>query len=1170
MFRRRQPPAANDDRVGFALREIRGRLAQYHESGRVAELDEAVAAGVHALALCAADAPQRPAALLVLGEARGLRFEHTDSRDDLAACVEVYRELAGLAPSEQPDLTGFALHAFATRSLQLGLLTGARPPVEQALLAARELNDLGLSTGVPELHAAAAAIFQQGVLLLPADHPDRAGLAALRGAALIQWTVNTGDLSRLAEATEEVERAVRLCAVDDPNRRPFLALLTDVRRLAYESTGTREALDGMLRSIRDALDLYASGHPVSMTLRFNLGLLHRDRYRLSGDLADLDTAAQQLRLVAAQASDPSIRESAHQALTEVTELGGPPPPVDLPPGLTFVAGPGSRPQRTAAEAGDDLAELARHSTALADLLSEYERTGDLALLERIRDDGHTLLARLPAGHPVRALIGIALGPALMRRFEAYGEAADLDESVDLLRAAVERPALSPTHVIGELVNLAAALINRFLRDRGGADLDEAIVLCRRAIELTPAAEPSHARYLLILGTALVYRFQHTDRRFDLDEAIEVGQAALAAAADETTATRARANLGNRLRQRFLTGRAPGDLDAAVTHLRAALATADDPAVRLNLALALRDRGPERRADLLDAVDEYQRVLGAVPPRSPLHLTARLGLAQVLADLGRPEEGIAALDGIAEEAADRSFERMDALVLLAGLRAALASEGRGEWGPAARAYDDAVQHLHRTVWRGLGGADREQLVRRWGAVASDAAAAAISAGLPERAVELLDHGRSLWWGQVLDSRSEVTALATAHPALAERLTALRDDERAWSDGPGQAQRRRDLAREWDDLVAAVRARPGFASFLQPTPFAELAEVATDGPVVLVNVSGYRCDALILTARGVQLVPLPDLSAAQADERTGRYLDVVTRVGVGGLSAGPREQVLLAYLEWLWDVVAAPVLAAVPPSVTRLWWCPTGPLALAPLHAAGYHDPDDAPAGRSVLDRVVSSSTATLRSLRYARRPAVVGEHRPLVVACAERPSYVTGLPDLPAAAREAELLRSRFPAATVLTGPAATRARVTAELAGRSSAHFACHGDATAAGQPALFLADAPLTLTDVARLDLSGAQLAVLSACHTGRGGADLPDEAGHLAAALQVAGFRHVVSTLWAIGDHAAATVTDRLYDGLSGTDGTLDPSRSADALHAVTRALRATDPFRPSRWAPFVHHGQ
>jgi hypothetical protein len=40
--------------------------------------------------------------------------------------------------------------------------------------------------------------------------------------------------------------------------------------------------------------------------------------------------------------------------------------------------------------------------------------------------------------------------------------------------------------------------------------------------------------------------------------------------------------------------------------------------------------------------------------------------------------------------------------------------------------------------------------------------------------------------------------------------------------------------------------------------ELLPAAQEGPIITVNVSAYRSDAIILTPQGVQVVPLPDLT------------------------------------------------------------------------------------------------------------------------------------------------------------------------------------------------------------------------------------------------------------------------------------------------------------------------
>jgi len=44
-------------------------------------------------------------------------------------------------------------------------------------------------------------------------------------------------------------------------------------------------------------------------------------------------------------------------------------------------------------------------------------------------------------------------------------------------------------------------------------------------------------------------------------------------------------------------------------------------------------------------------------------------------------------------------------------------------------------------------------------------------------------------------------------------------------------------------------------------------------------------------------------------------------------------------------------------------PTGPLCLLPIHAAGYHCE---PSSRTVLDRVISSYSPSIKALLYARR------------------------------------------------------------------------------------------------------------------------------------------------------------------------------------------------------------
>jgi CHAT domain-containing protein len=260
--------------------------------------------------------------------------------------------------------------------------------------------------------------------------------------------------------------------------------------------------------------------------------------------------------------------------------------------------------------------------------------------------------------------------------------------------------------------------------------------------------------------------------------------------------------------------------------------------------------------------------------------------------------------------------------------------------------------------------------------------------------------------------------------------------------------------------------------------------------------------------------------------------------------------------------------------------SGLLSFLPLHAAGHHDTWQRAVPLTVIDRAVSSYTPTIRALGHARRSHLsdagpTGDggsgQRMVVVAMPRTPSAS----DLPGAQAEAASLARRFAdRATVLVGgdpdPGrnATRQTVSNALPAARWAHFACHGQANLANPSAscLLLADGPLTVVEVARLRLDRTELAFLSACETARPGDRLPDEAIHLASALQLAGYRHVVATLWPIGDRIAVSFAENFYTA-AGLDHGADDV--AAAVHSVTMRLRRRWRRHPSVWASHIHTG-
>ena len=120
------------------------------------------------------------------------------------------------------------------------------------------------------------------------------------------------------------------------------------------------------------------------------------------------------------------------------------------------------------------------------------------------------------------------------------------------------------------------------------------------------------------------------------------------------------------------------------------------------------------------------------------------------------------------------------------------------------------------------------------------------------------------------------------------------------------------------------------------------------------------------------------------------------------------------------------------------------------------------------------------------------------------------------------------------------------------------------------LHDGYFKLSEIASKQLSNRQFAFLSACQTASGLKDLPGEAMHLAAGLQVAGFPSVIATLWSIHDDDASKVADHTYQYLfhNGLQN-LDSSEAATALNHAVLHLRKYPSFTVDRWAPFIHFG-
>jgi hypothetical protein len=255
----------------------------------------------------------------------------------------------------------------------------------------------------------------------------------------------------------------------------------------------------------------------------------------------------------------------------------------------------------------------------------------------------------------------------------------------------------------------------------------------------------------------------------------------------------------------------------------------------------------------------------------------------------------------------------------------------------QAYTVALDLLPQLAWLGLSITDRHYLIQEAGPVVQDATAAAIAASHYTQAIEWLEQGRSIIWGQLLQLRTPIEDLKMSHPNLANRLIFLstqlelfgiRESSPEKSDTQIRksplfiAKQCHDYAYERDELIKKIRELEGFNRFMLPKTFSELSTVAKAGPVVVLNISNTRCDALILLPglddNEVMHVPLPDfmLSDAQTFQESLSHLTGAGRNSstnsdrLFGQREGQKapEEELQHILSKLWTGIVIPILNA----------------------------------------------------------------------------------------------------------------------------------------------------------------------------------------------------------------------------------------------------------------------
>jgi CHAT domain-containing protein len=641
-----------------------------------------------------------------------------------------------------------------------------------------------------------------------------------------------------------------------------------------------------------------------------------------------------------------------------------------------------------------------------------------------------------------------------------------------------------------------------------------------------------------LAMALNNRANNARSTGDLDAALAYVERARAmifeVAPASLTATNTKAILAQILSAR-------GDYEGAAREMRVALEEARTEFAgshqvarkAVQLASYLRRTGSweEARALLGEAVAIYERT-------SP-------GVAQH----ARALHGLGLVDGAQERLSDATRRLCDAVDVVDRQRIGMGADRRG-----TGAFSREFTGYYHDCAEALAGEDRlEQAF----AVVERSRARDLLTLLAERQVSLEET-----LSAELGERRE--RLNRRYDDLYERLAGGGDE------AGGEALRELEaLRREQLDLERAIRAEDPRASSIQLPRTLTLEEALAalePGTVLLAYSLGESSSRLFVVGQAVGSRHLAtaavevELAALEA-----LVLEMRDAVALRGDYRVPARR--------LWDLLIAPA----EPWLTgaeRLLVSAGG--ALANLPFAALVDPE----GRFLVERLPVHFVSSMTVREELRRAAAAGDRDRLAAfgdptIGAENRSYRIesvvrsgfDLAPLPESRREIEGIVTLFPdRSEAFLGPAATESRFKAVAAGARRLHVATHGyvdDRSPLDSGLVFSPEGgdegengllqTWEIFEQLRLD---ADLVTLSACESALGREAAGEGIIGLSRALQYAGARSIVASLWKVADASTADLMIRFYRGLK------DGLTKDEALrHAQLALLDRREPGTPER---------
>ncbi|CUA67221.1 Girdin [Rhizoctonia solani] len=1069
------------------------------------------------------------------------QFQQLAKPSDLEKAIECGTRALALTPDNHPD--------FPTRLADLAVFYNDRFEYLD------ELEDLDK----------AIAFESRALSLTPSDHPNIVNRVRNIGALYSDRFEHLGELQDLDNTVEYESRLLALTPDGHPHLPQRLNNLGVSYANRFEYLGDLNDLEKSIEYSSRALALTPEDHPNFPTWLGNLGASYSDRFRHLDQLNDLEKAIEyESRAVTLTPDDDpdfsrrlsNLGSSYRDRFRRLGNLD------DLEKAIEYKT-------RILSLVSDDHPDLPAQLDGLAMCYSDrFEHLGVLENLDKAIEFSSRAIDLAPNDHPdLPSWLG-NLGASYSDRLGHLGELNDLERAIECKARAVELTPEGHPNLPDQLGNLAVSYSDRYQRLRELADLEKAIEYDSHALALTPKGHPSLPSRFSNLGASYSDRFKNLGQLDDLEKSIEFGIRAIELTPHgHTNLPPQLLSLGTSYNDRFKHLGQLDDLEMSIKHKSRAL-------------LLTPEGHPDVPLGHFGLADSYFAFFQHTANLSYLQYSLESFRKASQSSTGAPRNKF----HYALHWAKLAFEHSPLNPI--------------------EAFQTIIVLLPQYTWLGATTDQRYHDLSSTRNLAVDAAMTAILSSDYSTALEWLEHARCVVWNQSLMLRSPLDELQSSHPTLANRLKTVAMELLEGSSeshasrvrlssslahrAEQAAQNHRRLADEYNDLLSQVRKLSEFEDFLQPMKVKSLIKAARNGPIVTINCSRSRCDALIVLPGQdkVHWIPLPNFTYEDAQcARSGIQMSLKSQ-GIRERGAhlddeteSEPESCFGEVLKHLWSGIVKPVLDFLKYTVNKptdnlphITWCPTGVVSFLPLHAAGDYDQPDS----RVFDYVISSYTPTLTALLSTSPSSLRSGSRILGIGQETTSAQGYRLSNLPGTTRELSSLRQHTRNTTKvgfseLIGNKATKAAVLKAMEQHDWVHLACHAHQNVenATESGFFLHDGILDIASINRRSLKNKGLAFLSACQTATGDKKLPDEAVHLASGMLMAGYSSVIATMWSVSDEDALFVADRVYGQLM-KDGEIGNGEAGKALHRAITALRDKIGVKEfGQWVPYIHIG-